>query len=221
MAKKDAKFKGVISDLDGVLVNTVPAHFKAWKKMFSEYGRKFTFKDYKKKVDGIPRMDGARAILRGLSPDELKKAADKKQKYYLDYIAKKGVMTYKTSAALLKDLKARGIKIAVISASKNCGLILKKTGIDKIIDAKVDGNDIKRGKPDPEVFLKALGKLGLKKYECAVFEDAYLGVEAAKTAGIFTVGIDRYNNPERLKKADVIVNDLREMKYGKLKEFLG
>ncbi|MBU4487778.1 MAG: beta-phosphoglucomutase family hydrolase [Candidatus Omnitrophica bacterium] len=220
MVKRDVKFKGVISDLDGVLVNTVPTHFKAWKRMFSEHGRKFTFKDYKEKVDGIPRMDGARAVLYNLSPDELLKAADRKQKYYLDYIDKEGVTVYKTSVALLKDLKAHGIKIAVISASKNCGFILKKTGINKIINTKVDGNDIKKGKPDPEVFLKALGKLKLKKYECAVFEDAYLGVEAAKRAGIFTVGIDRYNNPKRLKRADVIVRDLREMKYGKLKECL-
>src|SRR3990167_2372078 len=126
MATKDIKLKGVISDLDGVLVNTVPAHFKAWKKMFSEYGRKFTFQDYKKKVDGIPRTDGARAVLYDLSPGELKKAADKKQKYYLDYINKEGVRVYTTSVRLLKDLKAHGIKIAVISASKNCGLILKK-----------------------------------------------------------------------------------------------
>ena len=59
-------FKGAIFDLDGVIVNTVPIHFKAWKKMFSEYGINFTFDDYKTKVDGIPRYDGARAILKDL-----------------------------------------------------------------------------------------------------------------------------------------------------------
>ena len=57
-------FKAVIFDMDGVIVNTVPIHFKAWKEMFLHYGKDFNFDDYKRKVDGIPRMDGARAILR-------------------------------------------------------------------------------------------------------------------------------------------------------------
>ncbi len=214
------KFKGAIFDLDGVLVNTVPAHFKMWKKMFSEYGKKFTFKDYKNKVDGIPRLDGAKAILGDIPSEELKKAAELKQSYYLEYITKYGVEVYKTSADLIKSLRKYGIKIAVISSSKNCGLILKKTRLDRWVDIKVYGDDIKKGKPDPEIFLIALERLGLKNNECVVFEDASLGVESAKGAGIFTVGVDRYQSPERLKKADIIVKDLKEASYTKLKKFL-
>ena len=71
-----------IFDLDGVIVNTVPFHFKAWQKMFYEYGQAFTFKDYQEKVDGIPRLDGARNILPHLSDSDLNHAAEKKQ-YYL------------------------------------------------------------------------------------------------------------------------------------------
>ena len=78
-------FKGAIFDLDGVIVNTVPLHFKAWKRMFSEFGKEFTMKDYEDKVDGIPRMDGARAVLTEVSEDELDKAAAKKQEYFLDF----------------------------------------------------------------------------------------------------------------------------------------
>lgn len=220
MVEKGRKLKGVIFDLDGVLVDTVPLHFKAWKKMFLEYGSRFTFQDYKKKVDGIPRLDGARAILREFSFKELKKAADRKQQYYLEYIDKQGVKLYKTSLGLIRELKAHGIKIGVISSSKNCNLLLKKTSLNKIIDTKVDGNDIKKGKPDPGIFLLALKRLRLKKDRCVVFEDASLGVEAAKRAGIFTIGVDRHRDPERLKKADIIVRDLQELNYAKLKEFL-
>lgn len=220
MGKSENRFKGVIFDLDGVLVNTVPAHFKAWKRMFSMYGKGFTFQDYKRKVDGISRLDGARAVLKDLSSGELKKAADKKQGYYLGYIKEKGVKVYKSSFKLIKGLRLKGIKIAVISASKNCVLVLKKGGLYDKVDVIVDGYDIRKGKPDPEVFLTALKRMGLKKDECVVFEDAILGVESAKRAGIFTVGIDRHRDPERLRKADVIVRDLREINYNKLNTFL-
>lgn len=207
-------------DLDGVLVNTVPLHFKAWKRMFLKYGRRFTFQDYKRKVDGILRLDGTRAILTNLNFGELKRAADLKQKYYLELINKKGVEVYKTSLDLIKELKLHHIKIAVISSSKNCSLILKKTGIYKEIDVKVDGNDIKRGKPNPQIFLVALKRLGFKKDECIVFEDASQGVEAAKRAGIFTIGVDRHRDPPRLKKSDIIIRDLSEIKYKELKGLL-
>ena len=84
-------FRGAIFDVDGVLVDTVPIHFKAWKKMFSEYGVDFTFDDYKSKVDGIPRYDGARAILKNLSDTEIKEAGDRKQRYFLEFIDDKAV----------------------------------------------------------------------------------------------------------------------------------
>jgi len=81
------QFKGAIFDLDGVIVNTVPLHFKAWKKMFGEYGKELTFEDYKKKVDGILRISGARAILTELSDEELEQAGAKKQGYFLELLA--------------------------------------------------------------------------------------------------------------------------------------
>ena len=80
------EFEAAIFDMDGVIVNTVPLHFKAWKKMFAEYGLTFTFEDYKRNVDGIPRVNGARAILKNVSEEELKKACDRKQSYFLKYI---------------------------------------------------------------------------------------------------------------------------------------
>ena len=80
--KSTTSLKGAIFDLDGVIVNTVPLHFKAWRKTFTAYGKQFTFHDYKAKVDGIPRIDGARAILTDLSNKDLDKVASKKQSYF-------------------------------------------------------------------------------------------------------------------------------------------
>lgn len=213
-------FKGAIFDLDGVLVNTVPLHFKAWKKMFAEYGKKFTMRDYEDKVDGIPRIDGARAILTDLTNEELDKAAAKKQGYFLDFLKEEGVNVYNTSVMLIKDLRRNGVKIAIISSSKNCRDILKKAGLYPLLDVEISGNDIIRGKPDPWIFSEAARRLNLRPEECVVFEDAVLGVEAGRRANIVTIGVDRRNAPERLKKADLIIRDLSEVDYQRLSGLL-
>ncbi|MFC1621748.1 HAD family hydrolase [Candidatus Omnitrophota bacterium] len=209
-------FKASIFDLDGVIVNTVSQHFKAWQKMFKEYGKDFTFEDYKEKVDGIPRTDGARAILKDLSEDELKKAGDKKQGYFLEYLESEKIAVYNTTIDLIKDFKEKNLKIAVISSSKNCLPILKKVGLVDLFDVIITGNDTTKGKPDPQVFLMAAEKLSIKPEECVVFEDAVLGVEAAKRAGMKCVGIDRYAKPDRLNKADLVVSDLGEVDLKKI-----
>lgn len=209
-------FKAAIFDLDGVIVDTVPIHFRAWKKMFLEYGKDFTFDDYKRKVDGIPRIDGAKAILTDFSDEEIKKACDKKQEYFLEFIKKVKISVYKSTLGLIKELKANYIKVANISSSKNCKLILERIGVIDLMDVIVDGNDITKGKPDPQIFLMAAERLSVEPEVCLVFEDAVLGVEAAKRANMLCVGIDRYNEPKRLKKADIIVTDLSEVDYNKL-----
>ena len=139
-------FKGAIFDLDGVLVDTVPLHFKAWKKMFSEYGKNFNFDDYKEKVDGIPRLAGARAILKDLSENELLEAATKKQGYFKELLNTDGITVYQTSRELIEELRSKGIKIAAISSSKNCPYILEKSGLDAFLDAVISGKDIQKGK---------------------------------------------------------------------------
>ena len=210
-------FKAVISDLDGVVVDTVPVHFKAWKKMFGEYGVDFTFDMYKQKVDGIPRNDGARAILTDLSPDELTKAATRKQDYFLEFLNKEEIPRYDSTINLFWDLKEAGIQVAVISSSKNCPDILKRIGIYDRLDAVVSGFDITKGKPDPQIFLMAAERVGAKPDECVVFEDAVLGVEAAKNGHMRCIGIDRYNEPDRLAKADLVVSDLSEVDVATIK----
>lgn len=210
-------FRGGVFDLDGVIVNTVPLHFAAWKKMFSVFGKHFTFEDYKQKVDGIPRLDGAKAILTDMSGDELEKAASKKQKYYLELIEKGEIEVYNSTVSLIKKLKENNIKISAASSSRNCRYVLEKTKLISLFDAIVGGGDFKKGKPDPEIFLLAASKTGVLPDEAVVFEDAKLGVLAAKNGRIRCVGIAREGERDLLKEADIIVNDLAEVDYEKLK----
>jgi len=206
-----------IFDLDGVIVNTVPLHFKSWQKMFKEYGKDFTFEDYKNKVDGIPRKDGARAILTDISDEELKKASDKKQGYFLECLESEKIPVYETTVDLIKLFKKASLKVGVISSSKNCLGILKRVNLVDLFDVIITGNDITKGKPDPQVFFMAADKMKVERSGCVVFEDAVLGVEAAKRAGMRCVGIDRYKKPERLKKADLVVGDLGQTSLENIK----
>lgn len=209
--------RAAIFDLDGVVVDTVPIHFKAWKKMFEEYGATFTFDDYKQKVDGIPRLDGARAILTDLPEGELEEAANRKQGYFLEYLGEEEIPTHETTIRLIEELQKESIRIAVISSSRNCPEILKRIELYDKLDTVISGADITRGKPDPQIFLMAAERLEAVPDECIVFEDAVLGVEAAKNGNMRCIGIDRYNHPERLTGADIIVSDLGEIDVGKIK----
>jgi len=200
-----------IFDLDGVIVNTVPFHFRAWKRMFEGYGHKFSMEDYLAKVDGRPRLEGAAAILTELSPEEIEKAGGKKQGYYLELLETEPMEIFESSVMRIKELKERGIKLAAASSSKNAVRILKKINLLEIFDANVSGADFEKGKPDPEIFLTAAARLKVKPEESVVFEDAKSGVQAALNGGFICVAIDRHNNPEALKGADIMVKDLSEI----------
>ncbi len=212
------KFEAAIFDLDGVIVDTIDLHFKAWKKMFLEYGKKIDFEDYKQKVDGIPRVDGAKSILIDLPEEKLKEAATRKQNYFLDSLDQEGVKVYQSTIDLIDKLKSKGVKVGVISSSRNCRHILEKAGIGNLFDTIVAGGDIDKGKPNPDVFLQAALNLGIEPSKCLVFEDAVLGVEASRRANIKCVGIDRYQNPQRLAQADLVVDDLSEVSIENLDE---
>ena len=209
-------FKGAIFDLDGVIVNTVPLHFNAWKKMFSEYGRDFTFEEYKHKVDGIPRLDGARAVLTDIDEAGLEKAAVRKQGYYLELVDQSEIEVYDSTVHLIKDLRAKGIKVAAASSSRNCRYILEKVKLVGLFDAIVVGGEFKKGKPDPEIFLLAASRIGVLEDDSVVFEDAKLGVEAAKNGHMRCVGIAREGDTALLRNADIVVHDLEEVDFKKL-----
>lgn len=203
--------KGAIFDLDGVIVNTVPLHFKAWKKMFEEYGHEFSMEDYLSKVDGRPRLEGAAAILTELSPEEIEKAGERKQSCYLKYLEEEEIEVFSSTVKFIKELKEKGIKLAAASSSKNAVRIFKKINLFGILDVNVSGADFDKGKPDPEIFLTAASRLGLKPEECVVFEDAAAGVEAALRGGFYCIAIDRHNNPAAMSGAHIIVSDLSEL----------
>ena len=211
---------GAIFDLDGVIVNTVPLHFKAWKRMFNEYGKSFELSDYLSKVDGRPRYDGAAAILTDLSKEEIVKAGEIKQSYFREFIDTEPIDIFDSSVKLIKEMKEKSIKLAAASSSKNAVRILKKINLYDIFEVNVSGGDFARGKPAPDIFLMAAEKLGLTPTECVVFEDANSGVQAAIAGGFPCIGIDRHNNAAALAGADKIVKDLSEITLDEIRSIV-
>ncbi len=206
------EFKGAIFDLDGVLVDTAKYHYEAWKMLAEQLGFDFTMDD-NERLKGVSRMQSLEILLEigGITITDEKKMelAEQKNACYVRLIKEIDESELLMGAKeYLCFLKGKGIKIALGSASKNAMTILNNLGIVPLFDAIIDGNKVNRTKPDPEVFTKAVDELRLTPSDCIVFEDAVAGIEAAKNAGISTVGIgDRMI----LKDADFVVKGLYEL----------
>lgn len=209
--------KATIFDLDGVIVSTDACHYRAWKRMADEESIYFDF-GINERLRGVSRMESLDIILERAeyeyTEDEKKVLADRKNGYYRELINEltpsdilPGVME------LLAALKEDGIKIAIGSSSKNTPLILKRINLSNYFEIVVDGSDIKNSKPDPEVFLLAAQRLGVKPENCLVIEDADAGVEAAAAAGMKVLAVGSASNN---KKATESAKDLTEVSIGRL-----
>ncbi len=193
--------KGIIFDLDGVIVSTDVYHYKGWKLMAEDEGIEFTWED-NMRLRGVSRMQSLEFLLekatRTYSDEEKLELAERKNGYYRELLQDitpndilPGVMP------ILEELKKRGIKISIGSSSKNSPKILEYIGLDNYFDATSDGNDIKKGKPDPEVFLIAAERMGIPPEECLVVEDAKAGVEAGLNGNMKVLGVGAAEDDER------------------------
>ena len=196
--------RGLLFDLDGVLVNTNPLHCQAWKELAQELGIPFTTEDYEAFL-GISRAQCLEIMLkkgnRSLSASEKERLCTRKNDRYREMI---GTLT---PAALLPGVpeflraaRAEGYRIGLGSVSKNAGFLLQRLEIGPLFDAVIDGTQIVKGKPDPEVFLKGARALNLLPEQCVVFEDSAAGIEAAHRGGMKAVGI---GTPQRLSEAEL------------------
>lgn len=187
------KAKGIIFDLDGVIVHTDELHYKAWKAIADKMGIYFD-KEINNLLRGVSRMASLDIILDNsgliLSDTEKEVLASEKNEIYKTLLLEltPESISEDVRSTLLK-LKEKGIKIAIGSSSKNAMMILEQTKLSHLFDAVSDGNNITRTKPDPEVFLKAAEYLNLDPKDCYVVEDAVAGLEAAKTGGFTAIAI--------------------------------
>jgi alpha,alpha-trehalose phosphorylase len=241
-------FDAVLFDLDGVVTHTARLHAAAWKDLFDDFLRRragqrgerflpFDAKaDYLSHVDGKPRYEGVRSFLaaRGIvlpegdptdAPDAttIHGLGRRKDALFMDRLRTEGVEVFAPAVALIRTLRAQGLKTAVVTSSRNGREVLQASELEHLFDVRMDGMDAEafglEGKPHPDPFLKSAELLGVAPGRAVVIEDAISGVEAGRRGGFaLVVGVDRGGNREALAAhgADVVVADLRELDPGTL-----
>lgn len=180
-----------IFDMDGVIVDNIPYHKKAWASFMQKYGFKYSDKFFDTHINGqtneeiLTRLFGKKITL-----PEIKKYINEKETIYRK-IYEPHIEPLPGLLDLLKKLKRENYKIALATSGpeENVNFVLKKTKTKKYFAVIVDAKDIKNGKPHPEIFLKVAKKLRTDPIDCIVFEDSILGVKAAKNAGMKVIGI--------------------------------
>jgi beta-phosphoglucomutase len=207
--------KGCIFNMDGVIVDTSPYHYMAWRKMANELGFDLT-EDQNEALRGRGRMDCLEQILEwGAVPfmTEAEKLwwASKKSSWYNALILNmKPGQTLPGALDFVHQVHEKGLSIALSSASQNARVVIESTGITSAFEVIIDGLQNLKQKPDPECYLLAAEALGIAPSECLVFDDAPLGIMAAIMGGFPVVGIgDSYN----LNKANLVIPSLANQSF--------
>ena len=199
-------------DLDGVLVDTAKYHYQAWQAVCNQLGFDLSYEE-NEKLKGIDRVTSLKILLDlgnvKLPQNEFEDWLVKKNQHYLELID--GLTSdelFEGVLPLFKELKKLKIKIGLGSASKNARIILDKLQLTSYFDFIVDGTMTTHGKPDPQVFLLGAKGCGVKPENCAVFEDAEAGVEAAITGNMKAIGI---GDKKILKEAHLIYPHIKDV----------
>ncbi len=185
--------KGVIFDLDGVIVSTDEYHYRAWKELARFLNLPFSREDNSRQR-GVSRMESLEVILEksdySYSYEDKEWLASRKNSIYRSLLEELGPEEILPGALEFAEAaREKGLKIAIGSSSRNTPFILRKIGLENFFDAVADGNDITRSKPDPEVFLIAAERLEIEPGQCIVIEDADAGIDAALSAGMQTLAV--------------------------------
>jgi len=240
------RWQAVIFDMDGVLTDTARVHARAWKQMFDDYlesrgdggdvARFDIEEDYRHHVDGRPRCDGVRSFLesRGIRLEEgdpkdeperetICGLGNRKNALFLEQLRRQGPERFEDAVVLVRALRAAGVPVAVISASRNAREVLEEAGMLGLFDARVDGVVAEEigleGKPAPDVFVEAARQLGASREQSVVIEDARAGVEAGRRGGFGRViGVARHGGEAGLRDAgaDLVVETLAEIEVAGL-----
>ncbi len=205
--------KAFIFDLDGVIVDTAKYHFLAWQNLANSLSISFS-EEQNEQLKGVSRVRSLEKILewgnKTISEEEFTRLMAEKNEEYLAYISKMDTSEILPDVPrILNYLISKNQAIALGSASKNARIILDKVELTNKFNTIVDGTDVSKAKPDPEVFLIGAKALDIAPEDCVVFEDSVAGVQAANIANMISIGI---GDAKVLHEADYVFKDFTEIK---------
>lgn len=219
---KEGAFAAIF-DMDGTMVDNTPYHFKAWQTLFKKYDKgNLSREKYKAEISGVPIMDTVRMLFPDADADFRKTIAHEKeqlyQEYYTPYIAPVNGLEN-----LLIELKDAGVKLAIASSASigDIDFVLSHVPVRQYFDVIIDGNRVSKGKPDPQIFLKAAADLHMRPDDCIVFEDSIAGIKAGNAAGMKVIGITTAHTAEQLQPSSLVIRDYTELSLQKLQALFG
>lgn len=217
-----AQPKAVIWDLDGVIADTAPFHFAAWQAAFARLGKAFSQEEFRRTFGQrnetiIPRVLGYQ-----LPPAEIEKFSQKKEADFRRR-ARQGICLLPGAIELLEQLEEHGFRQALATSTTrgNIRLVFRVLNIGQFFRAAVCAEDVRQGKPAPDVFLTAASKLVVAAERCVVIEDSLAGVSAAKAANMKCLAVTTTNPREKLSHADLVVDSLAQVSWATMNSLLG
>lgn len=203
---------GFIFDWDGVVIDSHAAHEESWGLLFAELGRPMP-EDFFKRTFGMRNQQIIPESFDFVRADDaaaIKRLGNRKEELYRGILRRDGIEPLPGVVPLLRELKSLGIPRVVGTSTPraNVELVSHMAGLDGLFDAWITAEDVTRGKPDPQVFLKAAERISRDPERCVVIEDAHVGIEAAKRAGMKVVAVATTHPPKSLGAADAVLENL-------------
>jgi beta-phosphoglucomutase len=203
--------RAVIFDLDGVLVWTVPMHWRSYQRTFEAEGRPFPLDEYFRVAIGAPREQVIRAVLGDLPEAKMNHLMAEKERHVREYLRDVGIETIPGALDFVRSLRSRGTKTAVASASRTPELILGSVKALELFDAIVGRGEVSRSKPHPDLYLRAAEVLEVPALDCLVVEDSPVGIEAARAAGMNVLALTTTEGRENLTRASAVFSGFAEI----------
>jgi beta-phosphoglucomutase len=211
--------QALIFDLDGVVVDSHPAHKRAWSTFFASLGRKFSDAELEFVVEGNKREEILRHFLGELTPEQIREYGARKEALFRNFAGE--LKPIPGLEDFFADITAAGLPTALASSASRARVeyMVRQLGLAGNFHAIVTGDDVSRGKPDPALFQMAAAQLGIEPGEILVCEDAVNGVAAAKAAGMKCLAIAANGRAPMLAKAgaDKIIQDFTVIRLEGLK----
>ncbi|NLH51023.1 MAG: HAD family phosphatase [Myxococcales bacterium] len=206
-------FQGILVDMDGVLLDTMSAHVDAWVRAGAALGLEIDEREiYRREGEKgeISARDFIKAAGMMLTKARVQTLLDTKQRYLAQL--SRGMKAFPHAADLLRACQDRQLKIALVTGTSRAEWErIFPAELRPYLAATICGDDVLHGKPNPEPYMTAARLLGLQGWQCLAVENAPYGIESAKTAGCYVVGVRSYLSDEDLGQADRLVDDLAEL----------
>jgi len=217
---------GVIFDWDGVIIDSHDQHRQAFYQVAAELGKPFSDELFAK-CFGMRNQSILGPLLGWVDPVDtgrMQELADHKEQIYRDILKQTGIDPLPGVLELLEELGEHGIPCSVGSSTphENIRTIMEITGLGRYFAAVTAAEDVRNGKPDPEVFLVAASRIGREPAHCVVFEDAFVGLEAARRGGMKAIGVATTHPADQLwDHADLVVTRLTEISLSRIRGLWG